>query len=166
MNLSVILASPAAASEIARVKNAAADDLTARYGKGHWSYQCTEKSVLGGMTDKSFQFAALLDGRVVGTLQLAYKKPWAIDIRYFTDLKQAVYLTGMAVLPELQGKGIGRYMLGEVADRARMFSAGAIRLDAYDAPAGAGDFYVKCGYRETGRVVCRTVPLIYYERVL
>jgi len=39
----------------------------------------------------------------------------------------------------------------------------AIRLDAYDAEAGAGRFYARCGYTELGRAIYRSAPLIYYE---
>jgi hypothetical protein len=49
---------------------------------------------------------------------------------------------------------------------ARAWPADAVRLDAYDAPAGAGGFYARCGYRERGRVTYRGVPLIYFEHVL
>jgi hypothetical protein len=42
---------------------------------------------------------------------------------------------------------------------AERWPAQAIRLDAYDAAAGAGGFYATCGYRETGRV--RGTPLVY-----
>jgi hypothetical protein len=42
----------------------------------------------------------------------------------------------------------------------------AIRLDAYDAEAGAGEFYRKYGFREVGRASYRNVPLIYFERLL
>ena len=41
-----------------------------------------------------------------------------------------------------------------------------IRLDAYDAPAGAGPFYSRCGFREMGRVIYRKVPLVYFEQLL
>jgi hypothetical protein len=44
--------------------------------------------------------------------------------------------------------------------------ADAIRLDAYDAQAGAGPFYTKCGYRELAHVVYKNNPLIYFERIL
>jgi hypothetical protein len=57
-------------------------------------------------------------------------------------------------------------MLAEAAAIAKAWPADAIRLDAYDAPAGAGDFYAKCGYQERGRVVYRNDPLIYYEQIL
>ena len=41
--------------------------------------------------------------------------------------------------------------------------ADAVRLDAYDSPAGAGPFHAKCGFSERGRVVYRNVPLTYHE---
>jgi hypothetical protein len=42
----------------------------------------------------------------------------------------------------------------------------AVRLDAYDAVAGAGPFYEKCGFREVGRATYRITPLVYYELTL
>ena len=42
----------------------------------------------------------------------------------------------------------------------------AIRLDAFDADAGAGEFYSKCGFREVGRASYRSVPLIYFEMLV
>jgi len=39
-------------------------------------------------------------------------------------------------------------------------------LDAYDAQAGAGEFYRKCGFEEVGRVIYRGTPLIYFQLLL
>ena len=72
----------------------------------------------------------------------------------------------MAVAPTMQRKGVGRALLKHAAAVAREWPGDAIRLDAYDAAAGAGRFYARCGYREVGRVIYRTVPLIYYEFLL
>jgi hypothetical protein len=41
--------------------------------------------------------------------------------------------------------------------------ADAIRLDAYDAEAGAAEFFRKCGFREVSRAAYRKVPLVYLE---
>jgi GNAT superfamily N-acetyltransferase len=87
---------------------------------------------------------------IVGTLHLPTKKPWAIDLSYFTPVKKALYLTNMAVLPPMQSQGIGRRLLEVAAKKARAWPADAIRLDAFDADAGAGGFYAKCGFREVG----------------
>jgi hypothetical protein len=46
---------------------------------------------------------------------------------------------------------------------ARTWRADALRLDAYDADAGAGEFYRKCGLREVGRATYRDTPLVYFE---
>ena len=105
-------------------------------------------------------------GSIAGTLRLATKKPWAIDTKYFTRVKRAIYLTDMAIDPSYQRRGVGRGLLEEAERIVRAWPAEAIRLDAYDAAAGAGGFYASCGYREVGRVVYRSVPLIYYERLL
>jgi GNAT superfamily N-acetyltransferase len=101
--------------------------------------------------------------RIAGTLRLATKKPWAIDTAYFTAARRPLYLTGMAVHPELQRRGVGRLLLKEAEALARAWPADAIRLDAFDAEAGAGAFYAKCGYREVARVTYKQNPLVYFE---
>ena len=99
-------------------------------------------------------------------MRLASKKPWAIDPGYFTAVKRAIYLTDMAVDPASQRKGVGRALIDQALVVARDWPANSIRLDAYDAPAGAGAFYAKCGFREVGRIVYRKTPLIYYEKLI
>lgn len=142
-----------------------ADDLTRRYGRGPWSSSGTERGVR-----RAFQTGQVLvargDDGIVGALTLATRKPWAIDPAYFTAAPRPLYLLDMAVDPPVQGRGVGRRMLDEAASVARAFPAQTIRLDAYDAPAGAGPFYAKCGYREVGRVSYRGTPLIYYEQLV
>ena len=99
----------------------------------------------------------------MATFRLATKKPWAIDVSYFTACERPLYLTGMAVRPDFQRRGLGRQCVEEAVRIARDWPADAIRLDAYDADAGAGSFYHKCGFTETGRKTYRSVPLTYYE---
>ena len=103
---------------INELHNAVAQDLTARFGKGHWSYASTEKGVA-----HSLKHAKLRIGRsgkrIVTVLRLAKKKPWAIDLKHFSKVKRPFYLTSMAVAPELQGQGLGRACLEQVAEIAR-----------------------------------------------
>ncbi|HEU4886045.1 MAG TPA: GNAT family N-acetyltransferase [Longimicrobium sp.] len=142
-----------------------AGHLTMTYGRGHWSSAVTSRGVLGRMRTGTV-FAARQEGRLVATLCLTTRKPWAIDASYLTPVPRPLYLVDMAVSPALQRTGIGRACLAEAERIARAWPADAIRLDAYDAPAGAGAFYQRCGYREAGRNVYRGNPLIYYERIL
>ena len=150
------------APAIAALRAAVARGLTTRYGKGHWSSEGSEKGVLYGMKTARVFVVRCAQG-VLAVLSLATKKPWAIDPAYFTACKRPLYLTDMAVDPALQRQGIGRLCLEEARTVARDWPADAIRLDAYDAAAGAGEFYRRCGFREVGRVTYRKVPLVYFE---
>ena len=153
------------ASELAALHTAVAEHLTNQYGQGPWSGTTSDKSVLYGMRH-SRVLVARQGSQIVGTLRLATKKPWAIDPSYFSKCKKPVYLLAMAVLPQKQRQGLGRQCLEEAKRIARAWPADAIRLDAYDADAGAGRFYVRCGYSERGRITYRDAPLIYYELVI
>ena len=104
--------------------------------------------------------------RIVATLTLGTNKPWAIDPAYFTAVRHPLYLTDMAVDPAMQRKGIGRRLLDEARAVGRLLRGDALRLDAFDADAGAGDFYAKCGFREVGRVIYRRTRLVYFESLL
>ena len=141
---------------------AAAERLTRDFGEGHWSAHTNEAAVLRDL--KAARVLAARDGSaIVGTLTLQTRKPWAIDASYFKPCQKALYLINMAVAPDHQRSGVGRALLAEAQVLARAFPADAIRLDAYDAPAGAGGFYLKCGYSPAGGKVFRGVPLLYFE---
>ena len=165
MPLVIQPALPGDAIELAALHTAVAGRLTATCGKGPWSSQTTERGMLFAMRTSEV-FVARDDTGIVGVFQLATKKPWAIDPKYFTPCGRPLYLTGMAVALDRQRQGIGRKCLEEARRIATEFPAGAIRLDAYDAPARAGKFYARCGFVERGRVTYRGVPLIYYEMLL
>ena len=72
----------------------------------------------------------------------------------------------MAIQPDRQRQGLGRLCLKEAAQIAKASRADAMRLDAYDAKAGAGGFYARCGWAERGRKTYRGAPSIYYEMFL
>ena len=163
--LRIATATAADAEAVAFVRNAAAEDLTRRFGFGHWSGMISEQGVRRGI-DSSRVLAAHHRGAVVGTLRLAMRKPWAIDTKYFAEVEHPLYLVDMAVLPAVQGRGVGRQLVEAAVTTAQGWEAGAIRLDAYDHAAGAGGFYEQCGFSEVGRAAYRDVPLVYYQLLL
>ena len=165
MKLSFSIAKQGDAPALVTLHTAVAEDLTRRHGRDPWSSVTTEKGALFGMRNARVIVARNCK-TIVGTLHLPTKKPWAIDVSYFTPVKKALYLTHMAVIPAMQRQGIGRRLLEEAVKQARAWPADAIRLDAFDGDAGAGTFYAKCGFREVGRVTYRKAPLIYFELVL
>ena len=150
---------------IVALQNSVAENLTKRHGKGHWSSASTAKGVAHSLKHARIRVGRS-GGRVATVLRLAKKKPWAIDVLYFTPARIPLYLTGMAVTVEHQRRGLGRMALEDAHAVAVQWPADAIRLDAYDAEAGAGGFYVRCGYAERGRVVYRNAPLLYFELLL
>jgi GNAT superfamily N-acetyltransferase len=165
MRLSFVQAAESDAAAIAALRVATANDLTERFGRGHWSGEATARGVIAGMHDATI-WIARRGASIVGTFRLSSLKPWAIDISRFAPASMPLYLTDMAVLPDQQGHGIGRRCLTKAIEVATAWPADAIRLDAYDAEAGAGTFYEKCEFREVGRVSYRGVPLVYYERLI
>jgi GNAT superfamily N-acetyltransferase len=163
MTFVVKTATDSDAAEIAALRTRAETDLAERHGLRP---SCvSEKSVLRGIAS-SRTLIATSGGAFVATLRLAVTKPWAIDLAYFTPMNRALYLHDLAVDPAQQRKGLGRALVEEAIEQARAWPAQAVRLDAYDAPHGAGGFYAKCGFREVGRVTYRKTPLIYYELML
>ena len=153
------------APAIAALQNAVAAQLTAQHGIGHWSSTVTERAVRVAMRRASVLIVRHED-TIAATLTLATRKPRAIDRRYFTPGKRPLYLLAMAVDPAHQRAGLGRLCIREAIDIAQHWPADALCLDAYDGPAGAGEFYRKCGFTEVGRADYRNTSLIYFERLL
>lgn len=159
------IASADEARAVAALRNAVASELTRRHGIGHWSSVSTEQRVRSSMKRSSI-YVARDEGRVIATLTITTKKPSAVDRRYFTPGLRALYLIDMAVEPSRQGTGIGRRCIGEAVNICRGWPADALCLDAYEAGAGAGEFYRKCGFAEVGRAAYRNAPRIYFEMLV
>lgn len=150
------------APAIAVLRNAAAQHLTETFGEGLWSHHSTEKGVLWGM--RRGQVVIARSGRrIIGSMIVSARKPWAIDPSYFARSRKPFYITDMAVEPELQRTGIGRALLEKARSMVEKDGGDALRLDAWDAKAGAGAFYARCNFKEVGRATYRGAPLIYYE---
>lgn len=153
------------AARLAALHTAVAEELTRPYGRGPWSSKTSERGVLSALRT-SRVFVAREGTDIVASLRLTTKKPWAIDTRYFSPCSRPLYLLAMAVTPARQRQGLGRKCLEAAIEIARRWPADVIRLDAFDAEAGAGAFYARCGWREVGRTSYRNTPLIYFELLI
>jgi len=163
MSLLLIPATNDDIDDIVRLRNDASAHLTSTHGKGPYSGNVTDKGVRFEMRRATVYVARDVDGVLLATLKLGTRKPWSIDAAYFTRCKRPLHLTSMAVTPSMQRQGMGRQCLDEARRIAREWPADFIRLDAFDAVGGAGEFYARCGFREVGRVTYRQCPLVYYE---
>jgi GNAT superfamily N-acetyltransferase len=113
MRIQLDLATAADVLPLVELRAAVAEKLTARYGKGPWSHASTEKGARFELRT-SRVFVARAGGRLIATLRLATKKPWAIDTSYFSACRRPLYLLSMAVAPDLQQQGIGRRCVEEI----------------------------------------------------
>lgn len=165
MPLKLEIATPDDAQSIAALHVATAQHLTSVHGPGPWSRNVTERGVLFAQRQASV-YVLRARKQIAATLTLGTRKPWAIDRKYFTKCNRPLYLTSMAVAPDQQRQGIGKLCITEAVKIARQWPADAICLDAYDAVAGAGEFYRKCGFCEVGRASYRNTPLIYFEMLI
>ena len=86
------------------------------------------------------------------------QRPWAIDPAFLTP-SPPLTLTDMAVRPTIRERALAARARTGGASGAGMANGPAtrFRLDAYDANAGAGEFYASCGFREVASVVYRDV---------
>lgn len=159
------LATAAGAATLAALHTLVAEHLTEKHGQGPWSFKTSEKGMLNAMR-VSQVFIAKLGNEILGTLRLTATKPWAIDTSYFSHVNKPLYLLAMAISPARQQQGFGKQCLEHAKHLAKNWPADVLRLDAYDAKAGAGDFYARCGFVERGRNTYRGAPLIYYELLL
>jgi len=158
------IATKADIAGVLKLRLAVDADQARRFGVDRWSTTINEKSVARGLKS-SHVLVARQHGRIVGALRMETRKPWAIDLRYFTPVQRAVYLHDVNVEPGRQRSGIGRKQIARATAVARAWPVDAIRVDAYDGPSGGGPFYKKCGFAEVGRTVYRGVPLVYCELV-
>ena len=165
MRIQLQLANDDDAPGLARLREAVNGRLAAEFGDGFWCAGLSTHGALAAVR-KAQVYVARQRGGIVATLGLATHKPWAINLSCFGPRERPFYLTNMAVHPEFQRQGLGREAIQEARRIALLAGGDAIRLDAYDVPAGAGPFYSKCGFMEVARTVYRATPLIYYEMAL
>jgi GNAT superfamily N-acetyltransferase len=160
--MKLVMATPDDVADLVALRRRVSEDLAARFGQGFWVGRPTEKGALFQMKFASV-YIARNRGRVIASLALQKRKPWSIDVKHFQEAKKPAYLTSMAVDPAQQRKGLGSRCVEEARRVAWEAGFDAIRLDAYDCAAGAGEFYRRCGFAEVARVVYRGVPLIDFE---
>jgi GNAT superfamily N-acetyltransferase len=150
------------AGALAALRTAVARDMTRQFGEGHWS-ACPARAEVLRQLRASHVLVAWQGADLVGTVRVVRALPWAFDSSCFTPAAKPLYLLGLAVAPHCRGRGIGRQLVEAAKDTARSWNAQALWLDAYEHAAGAGPFYVKCGFRRVGRNPSREVPLVYFE---
>jgi ribosomal protein S18 acetylase RimI-like enzyme len=101
---------------------------------------CSLDEIKRRVQDAAFDvLVAIAEDRIVGTAALSIKEPGVL------------YLGSMAVMPDVQGSGIGFVLLEEVEHRAREKGCTIISLECYEPLKTAIALYKRVGYTRTGR---------------
>lgn len=162
MHLKLQPASTNDIAELVAMRTRVNQDMARRFGEGFWVGRPTESGERFLMRIGQV-YLTRYRGRLIATLTLSKRKPWSIDVNHFRASAMPLYLRAMAVDPVQQRKGVGRRCIEEAWRIAQAAGCEVIRLDAFDCPAGAGEFYRKCGFTEVTQVVYRSVPHIDFE---
>jgi len=158
----ILAAQPRDAGAISALRNAVADHMAERFGQGQWSARTSRAEVLRQMR-ASQMLVAWESENIVGTVRLATVNPRAMASAGFTPVQSALFVLGLAVAPDYQRMGIGRRLIEAVQDQARQRRADALWLDTVEGQAGAGPFYLRCGFRRVATSGQGNVPVVYYE---
>ena len=162
MSPAVSVASLKDARAITALRVQVARGMTRDFGQGHWSALPTLASVKRQIR-ASHVLVARQDDDIIGTVRLVVAQRLAIDSESFSPVRTALYVFGLAVAPEARKQGVGRALMDAAKEKTRSWPAQALWLDAYEHRAGAGSFYLACGFRKVGPSTQSEVPVIFYE---
>jgi ribosomal protein S18 acetylase RimI-like enzyme len=110
-------------------------------------YPCTPaeaRTRVGVMDNQSRQklLVAEREGMLLGLL--------ALDFMYYLPLGAvSCRIVALAVAPEAQRQGIGRWLLREAEQQARQAGAARVELTSAGHRLEAHEFYRQCGYEDT-----------------
>lgn len=118
----------------------------------------------------AFVYKVLDEGSLVGTFYLhPIARPYYTPDRWQNPNDTGLYLGGVGVMPFIQGRGVGRWLMDEVDRITQEKGYDALRFDGVKANEGLLTFYDKLGYSRRGEIGLGTMrahnPVICYEKV-
>jgi GNAT superfamily N-acetyltransferase len=141
-------------------------DLKARFGLGHWDPPYPLHLLRRDARERSVY--AVLDGpQTVATFTTGAEPYPYYDMSLWTaPTAKATYVGHLAVLPHLQGNGIGTWCMRAIERLATDEGSEAVRLDVYRMHVTALEFFARLGYSPRGFVPFRDTELVCLERTL
>jgi ribosomal protein S18 acetylase RimI-like enzyme len=103
----------------------------------------TERPFFSGDLRPEDVLVAERDGTVVGWAKIEHPTPFPSSAHVWT-------ITGLAVDPAAQGKGVGRALVEALADEARSRGARRLTLRVFAPNEGARRLYERCGFEVEG----------------
>lgn len=147
------------------------EDIGARFGLTFWS-PAPPLALMRRQASEKAVYAVWDGGEAVATFTFGLSGWPDESVPFWADAgHRAAYLSRLAVRPDRQGQGLGRWCLAEAERLAREQDCRAIRLDALRAFAPPLALYRRLGYEERGVITWTNwygVPkeLVLMERLL
>lgn len=114
------------------------------FGLMHWANPYSREKIAQDIEQKDVYIVRNDDG-YLATFMLSEDTSY-----YFQDIpdKDAVYLSKLAVNPDVVSSGIGTACMKFIEETCRQNHKTKVRLDVYDKSVQAVNFYLKMGYKE------------------
>lgn len=114
------------------------------FGLMHWSKPYSKEKIEQDIENKDV-YIVRDNNQNIATFMLSEDTSY-----YFEEIpdENAVYLSKLAVNPDVVNSGIGTACMNYIEDICRQNNKTKVRLDVYDKSVQAVNFYIKMGYRE------------------
>ena len=162
MNLQMWRTAPDKIDELHSVLSKCGEDLK-RQGLDHWDPPYPLESLRKDAEERRV-YRIRLDRMLAGTFTIGTEALEYYDADIWSSPEaKAIYASHLAILPELQGQGIGTWCMGEI-ERIAAEDGLAVRLDGYEKHEHLLRFYDSLGYVRRGVVEHRGRPLVCFEK--
>lgn len=144
---------PDRVDELQEIVRLCGEDMTARFGLTHWKPPPPVEIMRRHAAEKDV-YAVRQNGEAVATFTLGLSG-WPDESRpYWADPDaHAAYVGRLAVRPDAQGRGLGRWCMASAERLAREQGCASIRLDAVVGFPVPIALYRSLGYEERGVIV-------------
>ncbi|MFZ4813458.1 MAG: GNAT family N-acetyltransferase [Phototrophicaceae bacterium] len=108
------------------------------------------------------------DSWLVGTFYLTpVMRTWYSTVAWEDPNHRALYLGSLGILPSVQGRGIGKAVMGHILQMAQQGGYAALRFDGVANNAPLLHFYDQLGFTQRGLLVTPSqVSVMVFEKIL
>src|SRR5438270_4403167 len=171
MNLEIQRVGPDSIEELHNILEKCGQDMQVRFGLAHWVPAYPLHLMRRDAEVKSV-YAVREGNQAVATFTIGTQAPSYYEMSIWENPgARALYVSRLAVLPEYQGKGIGKWCMDTIEQLAAAEECTAVRLDAYDKYVKLHEFYHHLGYQQRGVFRFNTklygeTGAVFFEKIL
>ena len=119
----------------------------------------------GKVFDRETEFVKYKDKFDPGKIEIIQYKSTDVGRLRVVRSAESIYIGGIQILPEFQGKGIGTALFAELIEESKKTNT-PIVLEVHNVNELANTFYKKLGFAESGReenkIILKYVPKLIY----